>query len=607
MTSKDRGRGKKMSARQRQRLREKQRQRKRMRRIIPVIAIVFLILLIALIMGIAFLVKKYSLSKEVVDYNKYYNVGAEDEVAVIFGEELLDEKAKLIDGEVYVDTDFLYERLNPRFYWDFQENSLFYALPTELVTAAAGSNEYTVGKNRQGEDYAPVRLDGSTAYVALRYIQNYTAMSYDYQEEPVHRVTIYTGSDFGVRKTVQVKKDTQVRDQAGIKRPILAEVKKGDTLYVLEEPEEIEEWTRVRTQDGFIGYVQDKRLLSATGEETFSAGFQEPVYESISRDYKINMAWHQVTNPTANENIYKVLADVKGLNTISPTWIRLKDNEGGIESLASQDYVNHCHQNGIEVWALVEDITYRNDILDYEIFTKTSNRQRLVNNLIAQAIQYDLDGLNLDMEYINEETARGYVEFIRELSIMCRLNGIVLSVDNYVPTDYTRFYDRAEQGVFADYVIIMGYDETPKGSTTAGSVASINFVRQGIENTLKEVPAEKVINAVPFYTRVWKLTPSADEAAVDGYLASCEAEVGMDSADKYVATNSAEVNWSEEHGQYYTEYEKEGDIYKIWLEEESSIEEKSKLIKEYNLAGIAAWKLGLERSTIWDVILRYVN
>lgn len=605
MTSKARRKGRRMSARQRQRLREKQRQR--MRRIIPVIAVVVLILLIALIMGIAFLVKKYSPSKEVVDYNKYYNVGAGDEVAVIFGEELLEEKAKLIDGEVYVDTDFLYERLNTRFYWDFQENSLLYALPTELVTAAAGSNEYTVGKNKQSENYAPVRLDGSTAYVALRYIQNYTAMSYDYQEEPVHRVTIYTDSDFGTLKTVQVKKDTQVRDQAGIKRPILAEVKKGDTLYVLEEPEEIEEWTRVRTQDGFIGYVQDKRLLSTTGEETFSASFREPVYESISKDYKINMAWHQVTNQTANENIYKVLADVKGLNTISPTWIRLKDNEGGIESLASQDYVNHCHQNGIEVWALVEDITYKDEILNYEIFTKTSNRQRLVNNLIAQAIQYDLDGLNLDMEYINEETARGYVEFIRELSIMCRLNGIILSVDNYVPTDYSMFYDRTEQGVFADYVIIMGYDETPKGSTTAGSVSSINFVRQGIENTLKEVPAEKVINAVPFYTRVWKLTPSADEGAVDGYLASCEAEVGMDGADKYVSTNNAEVNWSEEHGQYYTEYENEDDIYKIWLEEETSIEEKSKLIKEYNLAGIAAWKLGLERSTIWDVILRYVN
>ncbi len=603
MTSKARRRGKKLSPRQRQRMREKQRQR--MRRIIPVVAVVILMLLIALIMGIGFLVKKYSPSKELVDYQAYFQVSGEDEVAIIFGEELLEEKGKLIDGQVYVDTDFLYERLNSRFYWDFQENSLLYAMPTELVTAAAGSNEYTMGKTKQSEAYAPVRLDGSTAYVALEYIQKFTAMTFDYQAEPVHRVTIST--EFGTVKTAEVKKDTQVRDQAGIKRPVLTEVKKGDKLYVLEEPEEIEEWTRVRTQDGFIGYVQDKRLLSTFGEETLSAQFQEPVYESISKDYKINLAWHQVTNQTANENIYKVLADVKGLNTISPTWFRLKDNEGGIESLASQEYVNHCHQNGIEVWALVEDITYKDEITNYEIFTKTSNRQRLVSNLIAQAIQYDLDGINLDMEYINGETARGYVEFIRELSIMCRINGIVLSVDNYVPAEYNLFYDRAEQGVFADYVIIMGYDETPKGSTTAGSVASIDFVRQGIEGTLEEVPAEKVINAVPFYTRVWKLSPSTDEGAVDGYLASCEAEVGMDNADKYVTNNGAERNWSEEHGQYYVEYQNENDIYKIWLEEETSIEEKAKLIKEYNLGGIAAWKLGLERSTIWDVILKYVN
>lgn len=582
----------------------KRRRRQRMRRLVPIFAAVGLIILITAIMVVSFLVKKYSPSKEVVDYEDYYSITSEDEVAILMGDELLETKAKLIDGEVYVDTEFLYDSLNSRFYWDSQENILLYALPTELVTAEAGSKEYTVGKDKQSASCAPVRLDGSTAYVALDFIKDYTAMTYEYEAEPVHRVHIVV--DFGTVQTVEVKKDTQVRDKAGIKRPILTEVTKGDKLYVLEEYEEIDEWTRVRTEDGFIGYVQDKRI-GTVQEETLTCDYTEPVYESISKDYKINMAWHQVTNQAANENIYKVLANTKGLNTISPTWFYLKDNEGGIESLASQDYVNYCHQNGIEVWALVEDITYKDTITNYEIFSKTSTRQRLVSNLIAQAIQYDLDGINLDMEYINAETGRAYVQFIRELSIMCRLNGIVLSVDNYVPAEYNKYYNRAEQGVFVDYVIIMGYDETPKGSTTAGSVASIDFVRSGIENTLEEVPAEKVINGIPFYTRVWKLTESTEEGSVDGYIASCEAEVGMDTADKYVSTNGAEVNWSEVHGQYFVEYENGGDFYQIWLEEEKSIEEKMKLIKENDLAGVSAWKLGFERSSIWDVILKYVN
>ena len=142
------------------------------------------------------------------------------------------------------------------------------------------------------------------------------------------------------------------------------------------------------------------------------------------------MAWHQVTNADANNSVLEAIAKTKGLTTISPTWFFLNDNEGNIQSLASQTYVNYCHQNGIEVWALVNDIEYKDTIKDYEILSRTSSRQRLVNNLIAKAIEFDLDGLNIDFEFINAESAKAYIQFIRELSIMCRLNGIVLSVDN---------------------------------------------------------------------------------------------------------------------------------------------------------------------------------
>lgn len=583
---------------------KRRKKRQRMRRLIPVLIVILLILLIAGILVGSHLYKKYSPSKDIVDYNEFYSIAASDEVVILMDDVQLEEKGKMIDGEVYVDTEFLYDNLNSRFYWDSHENTLLYALPTELVTTEAGSRDYMVGKTKKSASYAPVRLDGSTAYVALDYIKDYTAITFEVSKEPVNLVQIRT--QFGEVEYVEVKKDTQVRDKAGIKREILAEVVKGEKLYVMEEYEEIEEWTRVRTEAGQIGYVQDKRI-GERKQETLTCDYVEPVYESISKDYTINMAWHQVTAQAANENIYKVLADTKGLNTISPTWFYLKDNEGGIESLASQEYVDYCHQNGIEVWALVEDITYADTITNYEIFSRTSSRQRLVSNLIAQAIQYDLDGINLDMEFINAETGRAYVQFIRELSIMCRLNGIVLSVDNYAPAEYNMHYDRAEQGVFADYVIIMGYDEHYKKSPVAGSVASIGFVRDGIENTLREVPAEKVINAIPFYTRVWKEVESNAEGSVNGILNSCEAEVGMNSAEKYAKTNGVEPNWSEVHGQYYVEYEKDGATYKIWLEEERSIEEKLKLMKEHNLAGVAAWKLGFQRSSIWDVILKYTN
>ena len=586
------------------------------RQLVPVLAAVFLIVVILIVMLINYLVKKYSPSDERMDLSAYFNLEQGDEAAIILEDDLTEFRARILDGEAYVTTDFLYEQLNQRFYWDAKENMLLYTTPTEVITASVGSNDYTVAKAKYTESYAPVKVDGDTAYVALKYIQKYTAMEFEVMTDEINRVHIQRS--FGAFDTVSVKKDARVRFEPNIKSPILTDAVKGDILYVLPpdaeaETELPEDWTRVRTGNGFVGYIRNK-YLGEKGQETKEPNYADPEYPSIQKDYTINMAWHQVTNADANNSVLEAIAKTKGLTTISPTWFFLNDNEGNIQSLASQTYVNYCHQNGIEVWALVNDIEYKDTIKDYEILSRTSSRQRLVNNLIAKAIEFDLDGLNIDFEFINAESAKAYIQFIRELSIMCRLNGIVLSVDNYVPADHNLFYNRKEQGIVADYVIIMGYDEHYATSPEAGSVASIDWVRKGIENTLSEVPAEKVINAVPFYTRLWEERPKTEEELAEEseneefvpYKVTSKA-YGMDGADRLLSEHNAEKVWNDVCGQYYAEYTEEGSTYKIWLEEEESIELKAALIREYNLAGIAAWKLGFERQDIWDIILRYVN
>lgn len=591
--------------------RRKKRRTQVNRRIAPVLAAVLLIIVVLACMFISYLIEKYSPSKERMAWTEYYSVSGEDEVAVILNNELTDIKGRMIDGEVYVTTDTLYDYLNERFYWDQAENLLLYTTPTEVITAAVGSTTYSVGSQSYTEDYAPVKVDGDTAYVALAYIQKYTGLQYEVMTDEVNRVNLTT--EFGTVDTVTVKRNAQVRYRAGIKSPILTDVAKGDVLYVLPEEEDVGEWTKVRTSNGFIGYIRN-RFLGEAGQETLTSNYEEPVYTNISKDYTINMAWHQVTNSDANNNVLEMIANTKGLTTISPTWFFLSDNEGNIESLASQTYVNYCHQNNIEVWGLVEDIKYKDTILDYEILSRTSSRQRLVNNLIAKAIEFDLDGLNIDFEYINQDSAKAYLQFLRELSIKCRQNGIVLSVDNYRPADHNAFYDLEEQGTVADYVILMGYDEHYAGSETAGSVASINWVREGIELALEQVPAEKLINAVPFYTRLWEERPLTEEELAELSATDTSTQVkvsskayGMDAIDEVLAANGAEKTWDETSGQYYAEYTADGNTYKVWLEEEESIALKASLIKEYNLAGISAWKLGFERQDIWDVILRYVN
>lgn len=575
------------------RRRPRKKKRRRNQQMIPVLIAVLLIILVGGFLAGKFLWEKYSPSKERADGMEYFNLTDSQEMAVIVDTELLEDKGRFQDGRVYLNVETVYQYLDSRYYWDATENTYLYALPTELVSVEVGSSEYSVSKAKQSEDYVILRADGSDAYVALDFLKKYTNFTYEYWEEPNH---VHIVTDFGTKDVVTAQKTSQVRYKPGIKSPILTDVEKGTTMYVLEEPEEIEEWTRVLTKDGYIGYVRDKQTSVIGQEEIAKPEFNAPEYTSILRDHKINLSWHQVTNEDANNQLLTRIADAKGLNTISPTWFSIKDTDGNISSIASQSYVNYAHQQGLEVWGLVDNFT--DGVSTYETLSRTSSRQRLVNQLAAAAIQYGLDGINVDFEMITEDCGRAFIQFIRELSIMCRINGIVLSVDNYVPTASSSQYHRAEQGVFADYVIIMGYDEHYAGSEEAGSVASYGFVEQGIQKTLEEVPKEKVINAVPFYTRFWRTDG-------DGNVTS-EA-LGMDGADAKAKNNEIEPTWDETTRQYYIELEYEGSIYQMWMEEERSIEEKMKLIKDYDLAGVASWRLGYERAGIWDVILKYVN
>ena len=575
------------------RRRSRKKRRRRNPQMIPILIAFVLILLVGGGLVGKMLYDKYSPSKELADMDEYFNLEDEQEMAVIINDEMLEDKGRIIDGRAYLHVETVYQHLNSRFYWDATENLYLYALPTELVSVDVGSSDYAIAKGKHSMDYVIVRVDGSDAYVALDFIKEYTPFTYEMWEEPNH-VQIFT--DFGSKDVVTAQKKAQVRYKPGIKSPILSSVEKGSTMYVLEEAEEIEEWTKVLTKGGFIGYVRDKQISGITQEAVIEPEFEEPEYTSLTREDKINLSWHQVTNVDANDQLLSRIADAKGLNVISPTWFSIADTDGNISSIASQSYVNYAHQQGLEVWALVDN--FKEGVSTYETLSKTSSRQRLVNQLTAAAIQYGLDGINVDFEMITPDCGRAFIQFVRELSIMCRINGIVLSVDNYVPTASSAHYFREEQGVFADYVIIMGYDEHYAGSEVAGSVASYGFVENGIQKTLEEVPKEKVINAVPFYTRFWR----TDE---DGNVTSDA--LGMDSADKKASNNEVEPTWDETSRQYYIEFEYQNSIYQMWLEEERSIEEKMKLIKDYELGGVASWRLGFERPGIWDVMLKYVN
>lgn len=230
----------------------------------------------------------------------------------------------------------------------------------------------------------------------------------------------------------------------------------------------------------------------------------------------------------------------------------------------------------MEVWGLVDN--FKSEVSTSEVLSYTSRRERLINQLISAAVEHNLDGLNIDFESVAPESGEDFIQFIRELSTKCRANGIVLSIDNYVP-GYTDYYDRKEQGTVADYVIIMGYDEHNASSTESGSVASLPFVKEGIEATLAEVPAEKVINAISFYTMTMEGDPKdsrrncgedATSAEYVPYHLSSEA-VGMSRMEEIVAQSGAQTQWDDTLKQNYLQYDADGSTYKMWLEDSASM------------------------------------
>lgn len=567
-----------------------------MKKFIPAIVAIVLILLIVGVWAGTKVYEKYSYSEERADLEQYFDINAEDEVSIVLQNEKIAEQAKLIEGVYYLDLVSVHKYLNERFYWDSKEGLLLYTTPTDIIKSVVGTSEYIADGVAQSENYRIAVQEGETLYVALEYVKKYTNFSYETFVSP-NRMQMYTAWE--EQTVAEISKNTAVRFQGGIKSEILTDVAAGDKVVVLEE---MENWSKVKTDDCFIGYVENKRLKNVTTEQQVPVtDYEEPVYTNIQKDYKISLMWHQIYRQDANANFDNVMAGVSGVNTISPTWFSLSDNQGNFNSLASSDYVAKAHARGLEVWAMVDNFNYAHnfgaDVSTLEVLSYTSKRQYLIDGLVNTAMAYDIDGLNIDFEGIPAEAGPHFIQFIRELSISCRARGLVLSVDNYVPTSGTDYYEREEQGNVADYVIIMGYDEHWRGCGTAGSVASIGFVDEGIARTLEDVPAEKVINAVPFYTLVWKTEggKTTDETLTMANTAS------------YISKNSLTPVWDEETCQNYAEFESGNAFYQIWFEDAQSLQVKLNVMNKHGIAGVAGWSLGLQSKDVWTLLKAYIN
>ena len=505
-----------------------------------------------------------------------------------------DENAILKDGKTYLPYSAA-QKMMPRIFYDALDDVVVYTTATEKYVYTAGDKEYQVNGKDETEDVPSFIEDGGNLYVALDFIEKWHEMKADVYENP-GRIVIFDENNAEYEYT-GVKSDTALREAGDKKEPILKELKEGEKVYLLEGTGN--DFTRVFTGDGVTGYIKTSDLDTDNIEHkkySFDRGKEDAGYTSITRDEPIVLGWHQVTSTAANSSWGTALAKAEGLNVISPTWFGVADSEGEVTSLASKDYVTKLKAINVDVWPLISDF---NKDVDYNrLFMSTTTRGNLIKNIIYFIEEYNLDGINIDFEHIKSSYAEGYIEFLRELSIEMRSRKKVLSVDNYIPLEFNAFYNIKEQGIVSDYLCVMAYDEHYSGSPKAGSVSSLSWVKNSIENTAKSAPMKKLIVGLPFYTRLWR-------EAHTGKLTS--RALSMDGGLNLVSSNKAKKEWDKEKGQYYAEWKDGKDRMRIWLEEEKSLEAKLKLVEKDKVAGIAFWKLGLERKEAWESVTDWLR
>ncbi|MCR4796965.1 MAG: hypothetical protein K5853_00770 [Lachnospiraceae bacterium] len=560
-------------------------------------ALFFALLVIA--GGSVLYIYRYAPTSEHMELSDFYDTQREDEAVVLVNGTMEDRgdaaPNALIRGEgdaarTYLEISFLKRNMDRGYLYDPTEKVLRYTTDKDVISVSLGDDFYTMGREQADLGYEPVIEDGQSVYIEADFAALWTDFSYELTVGEPNRLLIEKAGY--EKETATLSKDMALRQFGGPKSKILKDGTKGEEVTVLES---YGKWVRVLTRDGVLGCLQGK-YLTDTKTETVAARLPEREYRHITMDETICLGWHQVAAQGAADKLVKTLDGTEGINVIAPTWFSVADNTGGLADKASMDYVTRCHERGIQVWGLFSDVE-NPDVSTTALLSVTSSRDNLINNIVAKAVAYGMDGVNIDFEHIEAEAGDSFVEFIKELSIKCKNNDLVLSVDYYVPTESRIAYmDYETEANYVDYMIIMAYDEHHGGDNEAGSTASISFVTNAVKTMCDYVDPSQIVLGMPFYTRIWVTEGEALTSSV----------LSMNKTYSYLDKHGAVASWSDELGQNYAEFTEDGKKYQIWVEDADSLSKKLNVMQENHLAGGAFWKLNLEPDSIWTVIKQYM-
>ncbi len=361
----------------------------------------------------------------------------------------------------------------------------------------------------------------------------------------------------------------------------LFKIESDDYVEIFDYNEE-EEYNLVRTSYGELGYALTSDLKSFGVNQIGSEKEAEKEPEQT-----IKLAWDYVNPDASSIGKNAERAKIANLDIVAPTLLYLQNTDGEVlyRINAVKEYLSWANNAGYRVW-----VTFKNDGFSLEetseFVTDMEHRNRCIKELIDFTKTYKVEGICIDFEYMKQEDAESFSQFIRELYVEMRNNNLILSVCVNIPDgspNWSLCYQHKALSEASDYLCVMTYDCREEYS----SFAAYDWVEENIEKIVvrDKVDSSKVLLGVCFSSALWKV--KEDKPSREVYF--------MSNAKRYLEGTT----WNETAKQYYYEGKNKKEL--MYIEEKESIREKLSLIDAYKLGGVACWCLGQETEDVWEV------
>lgn len=510
---------------------------------------------------------------------------AKDASLVIYGDNIKTNYEPFVEnGGLYLSVDTISKTIDENIYYDNIATKVIVTTSDKVIKLKIDENKISTNFEYSDID-TPAKFVNGQPYIDVNLLKDVYNIKTEYNDK-TNTIVVdkLSTSDIPV-----IYNMVNVYDDISTKSNVLYILNKNDKVTVYSDSLEHKSWHKIKTDKGIVGYIS-KNSVNLLEEEK-----EEETLNNDQKKEKIVMFWQYGSNLVTLGD-----SKIEGVNVVSPTWYELKNSSGEISSKYSSSYFAKAKEYGYKIWPI---ITNGIDSASYSasdtsaLLNSEYNREKFIKNLRNIAKKDKLDGINIDFESMKDEDRDTYTQFIRELTPILRNEGITVSVDFY----FVRYIDRQRIGEVVDYVALMGYDQKGSWSNESGSISSVKVVEEQISSLINDskIDSNKIILGVPFYTRLWIEKNASEKPTTKIY--------SMQDCKDFISDNNITTVWDEDAGQNYAEIKKGELTYKLWCEDNDSMQKRVELINKYNLAGISAWRKGLEISNTWKTINDNLN